>query len=92
VNVHEVGISKEYEHQLGQAVAIGIAFKGDELRVHVQTDGEWLLVRRAQEEQRVAAARLAQTLHLDPAVNLVPSDATSSRSRYREPTRSWMRW
>jgi len=34
-----------------------------------------LLVRQAQEEQRVAAARLAQTLHLDPAVNLVPSDA-----------------
>jgi outer membrane protein TolC len=75
VALEAVKISKEYEDQLGQAVAIGIAFKGDELRVRVQTDRERLLVRQAQEEQRVAAARLAQTLHLDPAVNLVPSDA-----------------
>lgn len=75
VALDAVKISKEYEDQLGQAVAIGIAFKGDELRVRVQTDRERLLLRQAEEQQRVAAARLAQTLHLDPAVNLIPSDA-----------------
>jgi outer membrane protein TolC len=70
-----VKISKEYEDELGQAVAIGIAFRGEELRVRVQTERERLLLRQAQEEQRVAAARLAQTLHLDPAVDLVARDA-----------------
>jgi len=70
-----VKISEDYEDQLRQAVAIGIAFKGEELRVRVQTERERLRLRQVQEEQRVAAARLAQTLHLDPAVDLVARDA-----------------
>jgi len=67
-----VQTSGDYQQQLHQAVALGIAFKGDELRVQTQTEGYRIGVRRALEEQRVAAARLAQTLHLDPAVELVP--------------------
>ncbi len=70
-----VRISEDYENQLHQAVDIGIAFKGEELRVRVQTERERLRLRQTEEEQRVAAARLAQTLHLDALVELVARDA-----------------
>jgi outer membrane protein TolC len=67
-----VQTSSDYQQQLHQAVELGIAFKGDELRVQTQTEGYRIGVRRALEGQRVAAARLAEILHLDPAVELVP--------------------
>jgi outer membrane protein TolC len=67
-----VGTSSDYQQQLHRAVELGIAFKGDELRVQTQTAGYRIEVRRALEGQRVAAARLAEILHLDPAVELVP--------------------
>lgn len=69
-----VRISRDYEDQLHRAVAIGIAFKGEELRVRVETERTRLTLRRAEEERRVAAARLAETLHIDPAVDLVARD------------------
>ncbi len=69
-----IGISTNYSAQIEQAVGIGIAFKGDLLRVQVQTERDRLILRQAQEQQRVAAARLAQTLHLDSTVELVPPD------------------
>jgi outer membrane protein TolC len=68
-------ISQDYQQQLHAAVGAGIAFKGDELRVQVQTERYLLALRQALEQQRVAAARLAQTLHLDSSVELVPQDA-----------------
>jgi len=68
-------ISQDYQQQLHAAVGAGIAFKGDELRVQVQTERYQLALRQAIEQQRVAAARLAQTLHLDSSVELVPQDA-----------------
>ncbi len=70
-----VRISSSYETQVRSAVEAGIAFKGDALRVAVQADRNRLALRQATEQQRVAAARLAQTLHLDPAVRLVARDA-----------------
>jgi outer membrane protein TolC len=70
-----VRISSDYEDQLQHAVASGIAFKGDALRVRGQTQRNQLLLRQAQEQQRLAAARLAQTLHLDATVELVAQDA-----------------
>ena len=69
-----VKISSDYQQQLHQAVEIGIAFRGDELRVETQTEAFEIGVRQAVEGQRVAAASLAQTLHLDPALELVPQD------------------
>ena len=69
-----VSISTNYSGQVEQAVGAGIAFKGDLLRVQVQTERNLLTQRQAQEEQRLAAARLAQTLHLDPAVELAPRE------------------
>ena len=68
-------ISQDYQQQLHAAVGAGIAFKGDELRVQVQTERYQLALRQVLEQQRVAAARLAQTLHLDASVELVPQAA-----------------
>jgi outer membrane protein TolC len=74
--IHEaLKISQEYQKQIHEAVGIGIAFKGDELRVQVQTEQYLIALRRAQEQQRVVAARLAQHLHLDATVELVPEAA-----------------
>jgi len=69
-----LSISQDYQKQLHDAVGAGIAFKGDELRVQTQTERYQLALRQALEQQRVAAARLAQVLHLDSAVELVPQD------------------
>jgi outer membrane protein TolC len=68
-------ISSNYQAQLHEAVGAGIAFKGDELRVQVQTERYQITWRQALEQQRVAAARLAQILHLDPSVELMPQDS-----------------
>lgn len=54
-----VAISEDYEKQIHQAVSIGLAFEGDELRVAVQTDRNRLLLRQAVEQQAFAAAGLA---------------------------------
>ncbi len=67
--------SQDYQQQLHEAVTVGIAFKGDELRVQTQTERFRIALRQVAERQRVAAATLAQILHLDPAVELVPQDA-----------------
>ncbi|MEO6785989.1 MAG: efflux RND transporter permease subunit, partial [Chthoniobacteraceae bacterium] len=71
-----VRISTDYETQLKSAVAAGVAFKGDMLRVSVEAERNRIALRAATEKQRVAAARLAQTLHLDPSVELSARDAT----------------
>ena len=70
-----VRIASDYEAQLASAVGIGLAFKGDLLRARVQAERNRLALRQAQEQQRIAAARLAQVLRLDPAVGLVAQDA-----------------
>ncbi len=67
-----VRISSNYETQLVSAVEAGVAFKGDMLRARVQAQRNRMTLRQAMEQQRVAAARLAQVLHLDPAIELVP--------------------
>jgi outer membrane protein TolC len=69
-----LSISQSYEQQLNEAVRIGIAFKGDAVRVQTQTQRLQLDLTRAQERQRLAAARLAQTLHLEPLVGLTPAE------------------
>ena len=67
--------SQDYQRQLHDAVAIGIAFKGDELRVQVQSEHYQVLLRQALSQQRVSAVNLARILHLDPSVELVPQAA-----------------
>ncbi len=53
-----------------------IAFKGDALRVKVQQQRDEIALRRAQENVRLASAKLVQILHLDPTVELMPRDAS----------------
>jgi outer membrane protein TolC len=65
-----VRISTEYANQLQRAVETGLAYKGELLRVQVQLERNRLAARRAGEQQRLAATRLAQILRLDPAVDL----------------------
>jgi outer membrane protein TolC len=67
-----LNLSADYQGQLREAVGAGIAFKGDELRVQVQTERYQVALRQAMERQRLVAARLAETLHLDATVELVP--------------------
>jgi len=68
-------ISREYESELHRAVDVGIALKGDELRVKVQSQRNELALEQAKEQRRILAARLSEALRLDPAVELVARDA-----------------
>lgn len=63
-------VAEDYLRQVGQAVEAGIAFKGDALRTLTQLERNRFALRQTQEQQRLASARLAQTLRLDPAVEL----------------------
>jgi outer membrane protein TolC len=68
-------ISGDYENQVTRAAEAGLAFKGDVLRARVQKDRNELALRQAREQQRIAAAQLAQTLRLDPSVDLIAAAA-----------------
>ena len=70
-----VDISQRYQTETHTAVEAGIAFKGDELRVQVQTGRNNLVLLQAQQNDRAAAVRLAEVLHLDPTVNLVATNS-----------------
>jgi outer membrane protein TolC len=74
VNSNALTISREFQQQLHGAVQIGIAFKGDELRVETQSKQYQILLRQASEQQRTTAVELVRVLHLDPMVELVPQD------------------
>jgi len=69
-----LSVSRGYEQQLNEAVQIGTAFKGDAFRVQTQTRRLQLDLTRAKEQRRLAATQLAQTLHLDPLVDLIPAE------------------
>jgi len=69
-----VRIAENYALQVRQAAERGLAFKGDALHVQVQADRNRLELRRAVEETELAAARLAETLHVDPAMELMASE------------------
>lgn len=66
-----VRIAGDYETQVTRAVESGVAYKGDALRARGQRERNELSLRQAREQQRVAAAQLAQTLRLDATVELI---------------------
>ena len=70
-----LAVSEDYQRQLGEAVRIGIAFRGDLLRVETQSQRLQLDLARARQQQALASTSLAQALHLDPLVRLVPAEA-----------------
>jgi outer membrane protein TolC len=63
----------------------GLGFRGDVARLAAARDRASLTVARLQGDQRIAAARLAETLRLDPAVDLTPADATLEPLRLLDP-------
>jgi len=67
-------ISADYLEQVERAVEAGVAFKGDALRVRTQLERNRLTLRQAQEQQRLAGVRLAQTVRLDPTVELLAKE------------------
>src|SRR5260370_5252354 len=68
--------STDYAAEIGRSGDAGIAFKGDALRVKVQQQRDEIALRRAEENVRLASAKLVQILHLDPTVELLPRDAS----------------
>src|SRR5437899_4865251 len=68
--------STDYAAEIDRAVNAGIAFKGDALRVQVQQQRDEIVLRRAEENVRLASAKLVQILHLDPIVELMPRNAS----------------
>src|SRR5216684_2368963 len=68
--------STDYAAEIDRAVDAGIAFKGDALRVKVQQERDQIALRRAEENARLASAKLVQILHLYPTVELMPHDAS----------------
>ena len=76
-------IAGDYADQLQRGVELGLTFKGDALRARGQAERNQLAVQQATEQQRIAAARLAQVLRLDllPADNeLLPVILTSTNA------------
>ncbi|MBI3416556.1 MAG: TolC family protein [Verrucomicrobia bacterium] len=67
-----VRLAEEFARQLQQAVEAGIAFKGDVFRAQVQVEKNQVTLRQVEEQARLASARLAQTLRLQPATILTP--------------------
>src|SRR5258708_5079968 len=63
----------EHAKQAVAAVDAGLVFKGDAYRLTASQNRSEVIVRQLREEQRITAARLAELLHLDPAVDLVPA-------------------
>jgi len=69
-----VRISQDYGKQVTNAVGAGVAFKGDALRVDVQTRRNEVELERARGALKQASVALAEKLRLDPSVTLVPAD------------------
>lgn len=69
-----VNISRDYGKQVTNAVGAGVAFKGDALRVDVQTRRNEVELERARGALKQASVNLAEKLRLDPSVTLTPAD------------------
>lgn len=88
VAAESVRIASSYAGEIGRAVEAGIAFKGDSFRAEAQTERNRLTLRRAEEQQRIAAARLAQLLHISPLVELTPEGGEPAPIRFAQRTAS----
>ena len=70
-----VRVAARHAEQLAATASAGLTFQGDVARVRAARERAQLAVERAQADRRVAAARLAELLRLDPAVDLQASEA-----------------
>ncbi|MSU24403.1 MAG: TolC family protein [Opitutus sp.] len=67
-------LAGEHARQLSATTEAGLTFRGDAARVVAARERSELALSRLRAEQRIAAARLAELLHLDPAVELTPAE------------------
>lgn len=86
-----VKISGDYGRQVASAVQAGVAFKGDALRVDVQTKRNQLNLEKARGLCKQASLKLAAILRLEPRVTLeaaegepVPLQMTSSAANTKD--------
>jgi outer membrane protein TolC len=70
-----VRISGRHAEQIGATTEAGLTFQGDAARVRGARERAELTLVRARMDQRIAAARLAEILRMDPAVVLAPVDS-----------------
>ncbi|MGC8659097.1 MAG: TolC family protein [Desulfomonilaceae bacterium] len=68
-------ISETYQKELHHAVQVGIAFKGDELRVQTETERYRIAVQLWVQKQRDQSAKLADILRMDSGIELIPEDS-----------------
>jgi outer membrane protein TolC len=68
-------ISGRHVEQITATGEAGLTFQGDVARVRAANERAQLTLTRARTDQRIAAARLAEVLRLDPAVELTPVDS-----------------
>ncbi len=68
-------ITNRHAEQIAVTAEAGLTFQGDAARVRAARERAELASMRSRTEQRVAAARLAEVLRLDPTIELVPVDS-----------------
>lgn len=86
VALEAVNIADDYANQVKQAVAAGLGFKGDQFRSKAQAERNRGLLRQAQEQRRIAAARLATALRMSPTIDLRPEGGDPSPIRLADRT------
>ena len=67
-------LAGEHARQVVATAEAGLTFQGDAARVSAAHERSELALSRLRAEQRIAAARLAELLHLDPTVELTPAE------------------
>lgn len=70
-----LAISERHHAQLVASASAGVTFAGDVQRVATARARHETAVQQAREQARIAAARLAELLKLDPTVDLTPNPA-----------------
>lgn len=81
-----VRLARKHSEQLEASVGAGVGFAGDAARARAAAERSALAVSRLKAEQRLVAARLAELLHLDPAVELVPAETELAPLTLAAPT------
>jgi outer membrane protein TolC len=79
-------ISGLHAEQIAVTTEAGITFAGDAARVQSARERAALTLVRVRADQRIAAARLAEILRLDPVVELTPVDADLAPMSLGAPT------
>jgi outer membrane protein TolC len=79
-------ITGRHAEQIAVTADAGITLSGDASRVRAASERAQLTLVRARADQRIAAARLAEILRLDPAVELTPVDADLAPMTLGAPT------